>query len=80
MTGMTFMRHTPKTATATPLFLSMLSTTIGWLIDEEELNREVEQHLTEIRELNKLSDRKLAELGITRSQITAYVLNEAIEN
>ena len=76
---MTFMRHTPKPENGAPLFLSMLSTTIGWLIDEEELNREVEQHLDEIRELNQMNDSQLASLGISRSQITAYVLHDALD-
>ena len=76
---MSFMRHAPKPENAAPLFLSMLSTTIGWLIDEEELNREVEQHLDEIRTLNQMSDSQLASLGISRSQITAYVLHDALD-
>jgi hypothetical protein len=67
------------TADASPLFISMLATTIGWLMNEEELNRSVENHVAEIHRLNAMSDAELANLGITRDQITAYVFHEMIE-
>ena len=34
-----------KFESVSPLFMSMLSTTIGWLVNEEELNRAVEADL-----------------------------------
>ncbi len=67
------------TADASPLFISMLATTIGWLMNEEELNRSVENHVAEIHRLNAMSDAELANLGITRHQITAYVFHETID-
>jgi len=70
------MQHTTKDTTIPPLLMSMLSTTISWLINEDELNKAVEEHINEIRELNNRSDAELRALGITRDQITAYVLNE----
>ncbi len=63
----------------TPLVVNMLMTTICWLISEEELNRSIENHVTEIQRLNAMSNTELADLGITRDQITAYVFQEAIE-
>ncbi len=63
----------------TPLFMNMLMTTISWLINEEELNRSVQNHVAEIHRLNAMSDAELADLGITRDQITAYVFHETIE-
>ena len=62
-----------------PLFLSVISTTIRWLIDEEELNRQVEAHVGEIKRLAAMSDGELARLGIHRSEITAYVLSREAE-
>lgn len=62
-----------------PLFLSVISTTIRWLIDEEELNRQVEAHVGEINRLAAMSDGELARLGIHRSEITAYVLSREAE-
>ena len=73
------MQHIHKQNTVTPFLLSMLSTTISWLVNEDELNQAVEDHLQEIRELNALSDGELRSLGIRRDQITAYVLSESTE-
>ena len=70
------MQHTIKNGSHSPLLMNMLSTTISWLINEDELYKAVEEHLAEIRELNSRSDAELRALGITRDQITAYVLNE----
>ncbi|GEM_PF-4642457 len=73
------MQHIHKQHTVTPFLLSMLSTTISWLVNEDELNKAVEDHLQEIRELNAMSDGELRSMGITRDQITAYVLSESDE-
>lgn len=66
-------------APASPLLINMLTTTIGWLFDREELDRSIASHCSEIRRLNAMSDAELADLGITREQITAYVLHESVE-
>jgi uncharacterized protein YjiS (DUF1127 family) len=73
------MQHIHKQNTVTPFLMSMLSTTISWLVNEDELNKAVENHLQEIRELNTMSDGELRSLGIRRDQITAYVLSESNE-
>lgn len=73
------MQHIHKPNTVTPFLLSMLSTTISWLVNEDELNKAVEEHMQEIRELNAMSDGELRSLGIRRDQITAYVLQENAE-
>lgn len=73
------MQDTNTHNTVPPILMSMLSTTISWLVREEELNEAVEAHLEEIRQLNSLSDQQLRDIGITRDQITAYVLHESVE-
>ncbi len=65
---------------SSPLLLSVLSTTIKWLVNEEELNRAVAQDMQQINELSRMSDAELSELGITRDQIVAYVLQENAED
>lgn len=65
---------------SSPLLLSILSTTIKWLVNEEELNRAVAQDMQQINELSRMSDAELSELGITRDQIVAYVLQENAED
>ena len=75
---MTTMANTHKFNPVPPLLMSMLSTTISWLVNEDELNKAVEGHMEEIHPLNALSDSQLARLGITRDQITAYVLHENV--
>lgn len=73
------MQHTDRYNTVPPILMSMLSTTISWLVNEDEINQAVEEHLDEIRNLNALSDDELRKIGITRDQITAYVLHESVE-
>lgn len=63
-----------------PILLNMLSTSIGWLVNAQELNRAVEDDLKRIDSLSRMSDAELAEMGITRDQITAYVLQEMVED
>ncbi len=75
---MNAMAQTYKTNPFPPLLMSMLSTTISWLVNEDELNKALEEHMEEIRALNAMSDAQLARLGITRNQITAYVLHTNI--
>ncbi|MGB7287629.1 MAG: DUF1127 domain-containing protein [Salaquimonas sp.] len=72
------MQHSHKPNAVPPILMSMLSTTISWLVNEEELNQAVEGHMEEIRRLNRMTDRQLLDLGITRDQITAYVLHENV--
>lgn len=73
------MQHIHKQNSVTPFLLSMLSTTISWLVNEEELNKAIEGHMQEIRDLSAMSDGELRALGIRRDQITAYVLQENSE-
>lgn len=73
------MQQIKENSTIPPILMSMLSTTISWLVNEEEVNKAVEDHLTEIKRLNTLSDAELRKIGITRDQITAYVLHESVE-
>lgn len=60
---------------ANPIFMSVLSTTLNWLIDEKALSASVARHLREIEALNAMSDNELALLGISRDEVTEYVLD-----
>jgi hypothetical protein len=80
---MGMMQHTLEPETkqggVSPLLMNMLSTSISWLVNEEELNKAIEADLERINELSAMSDGELRRLGITRSQITAYVLQETAD-
>lgn len=70
------MMHVPKNIKPEPILMNMLSTTLRWLINERELNEAINGHLERIEHLNNMSDTELAAIGITRDQITAFVLQE----
>ncbi|MCB1386411.1 MAG: DUF1127 domain-containing protein [Nitratireductor sp.] len=76
---MTMMQHHTKMNGVSPILLNFLSASIGFLVDENEINQAVSNHMDEIMRLNRMSDRELSAMGITRDQITAYVLHEAVE-
>ncbi|MCO5135163.1 MAG: DUF1127 domain-containing protein [Phyllobacteriaceae bacterium] len=73
------MHQQPKQTGVSPLLLSVLSTSLNLLVDRNEMEQAVNEHMAEIRRLSSMSDKELAAIGITRDQIMAYVLHESVE-
>ena len=73
------MHQQPKQTGVSPLLLSVLSTSLNLLVDRNEMEQAVNEHMSEIRRLSAMSDKELATIGITRDQIMAYVLHESVE-
>ncbi|MCB1421730.1 MAG: DUF1127 domain-containing protein [Nitratireductor sp.] len=73
------MHHQPKQTGVSPLLLSVLSTSLNLLVDRNEMEQTVNDHMAEIRRLSAMTDKELAAIGITRDQIMAYVLHESVE-
>ena len=73
------MHQQPKQTGVSPLLLSVLSTSLNLLVDRNEMEQAVNEHMAEIRRLSAMSDKELATIGITRDQIMAYVLHESAE-
>ncbi|MCB1415484.1 MAG: DUF1127 domain-containing protein [Nitratireductor sp.] len=73
------MHQQPKQTGVSPLLLSVLSTSLNLLVDRNEMEQAVNEHMAEIRRLSAMSDKELATIGITRDQIMAYVLHESVE-
>ena len=73
------MHQQPKQTGVSPLLLSVLSTSLNLLVDRNEMEQAVNEHMAEIRRLSSMSDKELATIGITRDQIMAYVLHESVE-
>lgn len=69
------MPNTPIEHDTHPVLMSVLATTLKWLIDEKSVSRSVAGHLRQIEAMHALSDRELALLGIRREEITEYVLD-----
>ena len=73
------MHQQPKQTGVSPLLLSVLSTSLNLLVDRNEMEQAVNDHMAEIRRLSAMTDKELAAIGITRDQIMAYVLHESVE-
>ena len=73
------MHQQPKQTGVSPLLLSVLSTSLNLLVDRNEMEQAVNDHMAEIRRLSAMTDKELSVIGITRDQIMAYVLHESVE-
>lgn len=73
------MHQQPKQMSVSPLLLSVLSTSLNLLVDRNEMEQAVNDHMAEIRRLSAMSDKELSVIGITRDQIMAYVLHESVD-
>ena len=80
MKTMNFSGHSQFEATAGSRAMSdLLSTSIKWLLNTDEMDRTYNDRKMEIDRLATLSDAELTKMGITRDQISTYVFRDIFD-